>query len=112
MCIFKGVFLIRTIRLQLGRSLQALHDADIEHRQLEHEHELLDHLLYDESSGTVRIVDFAQASYRHVCERRLPLKAYKSCPSYETFGCSELVSAGIALFLFGDTPGKQHTLVL
>ncbi|KAK0243853.1 hypothetical protein EDD85DRAFT_760050 [Armillaria nabsnona] len=89
-------------RMNFGAAIQALHDADVEHRQLDD----CRHLLYNEGTGTVRIVDFTQATGRHVCRRQLPLIHYAACPSEETMQCEELIQAGRLLGLFGSAPGE------
>ncbi|KAK0187714.1 hypothetical protein F5146DRAFT_1226112 [Armillaria mellea] len=85
-------------RMKFGAAIQALHDADVEHRQLDD----CRHLLYNEGTGAVRIVDFTQATGRHVCRRQLPLIHYAACPSEEIMQCEELVQAGRLLGLFGS----------
>ncbi|KAK0445699.1 hypothetical protein EV421DRAFT_1794311 [Armillaria borealis] len=89
-------------RMKFGAAIQALHDADVEHRQLDD----CRHLLYNEGTGAVRIVDFTQATGRHVCRRQLPLIHYAACPSEETMQCEELIQAGRFLGLFGSAPGE------
>ncbi|KAK0202141.1 hypothetical protein DFS33DRAFT_1264017 [Desarmillaria ectypa] len=91
--------------MKFGAAVQALHDADVEHRQLDDRR----HLLYNEGSGTVRIVDFTQATGRHVCQRQLPLIHYAACPSEEIMRCGELIQAGRLLGLFGSTPGGSFS---
>ncbi len=88
--------------MKFGAAIQALHDADVEHRQLDD----CRHLLYNEGTGAVRIVDFTQATGRHVCRRQLPLIHYAACPSEETMQCEELIQAGRLLGLFGSAPGE------
>ncbi|KAK0462070.1 uncharacterized protein EV420DRAFT_145897 [Desarmillaria tabescens] len=101
---FRQTF-VRVHRMKFGAAIQALHDADVEHRQLDDRH----HLLYNEGSGDVRIVDFTQATGRHVCQRQLPLIRYAACPSEKIMRCDELIQAGKLLGLFGSAPEDQDT---